>query len=414
MRPLCCALLWFYVAIAQPAVADGAGTPFEAGVAAFDAGDYERALGFFAAALDAGLEGPAVHYNIAVANYKLGRYRAAASEFALIADRYPAMRGLAEYNLGLVSQKVGQPAAAKRHFQRAARSSDDEKIRLLAERQLSAPAASNPTWYGSLSTRVGHDDNVRLLSSDSLAQYGLSSASSSTELTAIVSGPLSSGPGLRFDGSLYSVRYPDASFFDQNFLGAGFAYQWRAGRWLAEAGPKAIYSTLDGDGYEKRVGIGLRIRRSLTPSTTFGLRYAHDDITAGAARFAYVAGQRDWLELRVDHRHAQSRVSVRYSVEWNDRSPDFASSRDELSLLYGRNFNPRWRADVQGSLRWSDYADSTVPRTEDLKGLSFGLTRTLPGKWEINTSVETSTNSSVDPYSYDRSRFAIAFTKSFY
>ena len=90
--PLLIVLLAFATAVSA---ADQTGEPFAAGVAAFNAQDYERALTLFQAALDAGVEGPAVHYNIAVASYKLGRYRRAEAEFVLIADRYPAMRGLA-------------------------------------------------------------------------------------------------------------------------------------------------------------------------------------------------------------------------------------------------------------------------------------------------------------------------------
>ena len=409
--PLLIVLLAFATAVSA---ADQTGEPFAAGVAAFNAQDYERALTLFQAALDAGVEGPAVHYNIAVASYKLGRYRRAEAEFVLIADRYPAMRGLAEYNLGLVAEKLGNPQAAQRHFRSAARTSEDPKIRALAEQRLQSQRSPKPVWYGSVNTRVGHDDNVRLLSSDVLAQNGLSAASDSTEITAIVSGPLSSEPGLRFDGSFYAVRYPDASFFDQDFLGLALAYQWRAGRWLAEVGPHLSDSTLDGDGYEQRTGIGVRARRSITSKTTFGIRYSHDDVNSGAARFAYVEGSRDWLELRVDHRSEQSRLTARYSVESNNRSVDFASTREQVSVLYRYDFSDRWRADVQGSLRWSDYRSSAVPRTENLKEVVFGVTRALANKWEIDTSLATSRNGTVSPYSYTRTRLAVGLTKSFY
>lgn len=407
-------LILFLALTTTVRAADQSGESFAAGVAAFNAQDYARALVLFQAALDAGLEGPAVHYNIAVASYKLGHYRRAETEFGLIADRYPAMRGLAEYNLGLVAEKLGNPQAAQRHFRRAARTAEDAKVRTLAERRLRPERSSKPIWYSSFNTRVGHDDNVRLLSSDVLAQNGLAAASDSTEITAIVSGPLSSGPGLRFDGSFYAVRYSDASFFDQDFLGLGLAYQWRAGRWLAEVGPHLTDSTLDGDGYEQRTGIGVRVRRNVTSTTTFGIRYSYDDVNSGAARFAYVEGSRDWLELRVDHRGDQSRLTARYSIESNDRSVDFASRRDQVSLLYRYDFSDRWRADVRGSLRRSDYRDATVPRTENLKEMGLDVTRALPNKWEINASLANFRNSSVNPYSYTRTRLTVGFTKSFY
>ena len=65
-----------------------------AGAGAFESSDYQTALNHFISARDGGLEGPAVHYNIAVSQFKLGRFDDAAETFRLIADRYPQMEGL--------------------------------------------------------------------------------------------------------------------------------------------------------------------------------------------------------------------------------------------------------------------------------------------------------------------------------
>jgi tetratricopeptide (TPR) repeat protein len=84
-------------------------------------------------ARDAGQSGVAVHYNIAVCQFKLERFDDARMTFRHIADNYPKMRGLAEYNLGLVERRLGNTRAAQEHFIRAWElSPDDEKIRALA------------------------------------------------------------------------------------------------------------------------------------------------------------------------------------------------------------------------------------------------------------------------------------------
>ncbi|MCH7854315.1 MAG: tetratricopeptide repeat protein [Proteobacteria bacterium] len=114
IRILIVALL---LALAQGVLADSA-DDWLAGQQAFQNGDFSTALGVFQRARDAGLEGPAVHYNIAVCHFELENFEQAGRSFQLIADRFPLMRGLAEYNLGLVARRLGNATAAREHFLR--------------------------------------------------------------------------------------------------------------------------------------------------------------------------------------------------------------------------------------------------------------------------------------------------------
>ena len=84
-----------------------------AGQQAFEDGDYRAALDYFTNAWDAGLPGPAVQYNIAVSLYKLRRYVDARKSFEEIARQHPKMRVLAEYNLGLVANRLGDADRAR-------------------------------------------------------------------------------------------------------------------------------------------------------------------------------------------------------------------------------------------------------------------------------------------------------------
>lgn len=388
---------------------------FTEGTAAFSGEDYALALSKFQAALDAGMEGPAVHYNIAVSYYKLGDFDHAKAEFSLIAERYPAMRELAQYNLGLVARRQGEQEAAEAYFREALENNQDEKIRRLAAMQLhSRSAAGNGRWYGLINTRFGHDDNVRLVSNDVPVSSGVSAESRSTEFTALLSGPLSAIPGFRFDGSLYAIRYADASFYDQNFVRFGVVYQWRWGRWLAEGGPQLSFSTLDGDSYEQRTGAGLRFRRDISPELSFAARYIHDQVDSGAARFEFVEGSRNWYELRLDHNKARGRMTFTYSLESNNRGSTIASTRNRLALRYRYPFNAQWTADFEGSFRRSSYDDLATPRNENLTALSIDVTRHLTREWDITASMSLSSNDTVAPYSYDRKQFAFSFGKTFY
>jgi tetratricopeptide (TPR) repeat protein len=395
---------------------------FAAGTAAFEGEDYAVALAHFEEARALGLDGPAIHYNLGVCYYKLGDWRSARTAFELVADRYAAMRGLAEYNLGLVAQKQQRSQEAEAFFRQALANSDDEAIRQLALRQLELAPRPEPEpvrepkqWLTLVDARLGHDDNVLLLAEDIPLPDGQSAESRFTEIWALISGPASSELGIRFDGSVYAVRYADASIFDQSVIRVGAAYEWRWGAWQAEAGPHASYTTLDGDSFEQRLGVGLRFSRNIAPQTALGVRLVHDEIDEGKARFAAFAGTRDWLELRVDHDIADGRLTLAYARESNDRQGEYVSAdRDRLSVRYRHFFDQRWLGDVQATWRDSRYGELAQPRDEDLKELSFALTRNLPRSWQVGGEVSFGDNASnVETFVYDRNRMAVGVTKQF-
>lgn len=388
---------------------------YSAGTAAFAHEDYALALSHFQAALAAGLEGPAIHYNLAASYFRLGEYDQSAKEFSLIAARYPAMQALAEYNLGLIAKRQGNSDSAASYFRQALDGTDDTKIAALAQRELRPrPTTESGRWYSLVSTRLGYDDNVRLVSADVPLTNGMSAGSSSTEFMAVVSGPVSAESGFRFDGSLYSIRYGDASFFNQNYLRAGIVYQWRWSGWLAEAGPHISRSTLDGSGYERRLGGGLRVRHELTPRLYFGARYIHDKVDAVGDRFSFVEGSRDWLELRLDRSLAAGRFGVAYSVESNDRGSAIAASREKLGLSYLHDFADKWTAETEGAIRHSSYDGAAIPRDEDLLDVTVTVTRNFARGWALTGAASVASNDSVDPYAYDRSRFSLGFSRTFY
>ena len=218
-------------AFALPAVAD-VPADWASGQQAFAAGDYESALLYFELARDAGQDGVAVHYNIAVCQFKLSRFGEARATFGYIAANYPKMRGLAEYNLGLVERRLGNDAAARQHFITAwDNSGDDETLQSLAAAMLEELAPpEQPEWYGAVALRVGHDDNVALRDSLGLPA-GVTSESPTADLFASL-GFNPSGLGeLWLDGNVFAVAYPDADDFDQSEFRLGALYTWRPGDW---------------------------------------------------------------------------------------------------------------------------------------------------------------------------------------
>lgn len=422
MRAVCVSLLaaWlgFWATSAAAAASPEASEAFEAGKAAFAAHDYSRALTGFRSARDLGLAGPAVHYNLGVCYYKLADYRQAESTFRYIAGAYPAMQALAQYNLGLIALKRRRTDEAAALFRAALAGSDDETVRRLAARQLSDVAeAQSPRkpWLAMIDTRVGHDDNVLLLAEEIALPGGNTADSSFTQLFALLAAPLSSTNGFRIDGSFFAIRYPEASIFDQTVMRVGALYRWELGSWRAEAGPHFSSSTLDGDAFERRAGLDLKLQRNVGLRAALGVRYVHDEVGEGEERFAFIEGSRDWLELRLDRRGTRGHMTLSYAIESNDRRDSSVSpARDKLSFRYRHAFGERWSTDLELSVRESDYDELSEARIEELGELALGVTRHLGRNWQVNALVSVADNdSNAASVRYDRRRVSLGLSKSF-
>jgi tetratricopeptide (TPR) repeat protein len=393
---------------------------FAAGTAAFAAEDYSRALEHFEAALAAGLDTPAVHYNIGVCRYKLGLYPAARKAFAVIAERYPAMRGLAEYNLGLVALQMDDRARAERHFQAALDSTSDETIRHLASRQLGLDAeaeieqATKDEWLAIVDGRLGYDDNVLLLADEISLPDGQSTESRFVELWGFFSRPVAAS-AFRFDANVYSIQYPEASIFDQSVLHISTPYEWTLGSWRGEAGPQLGWTTIDGDVLDRRVGLGVRASRAIAPGMRVEFRYIHDDVDEGDPEYAFFAGERALLEVRLDRHGERGRLTLGRGIERNDREAAAVSPRrSRWTVRYRRDLGPSWLIDVEAVWRDSRYTRLAEPRDEELAELALEVTRILPGGWLANASVSSADNDSdVSIATYRRRRAAVGITKQF-
>lgn len=408
-------------AAADPSTASEA---FAEGTAAFSAGDFEHALARFEAALAAGLDGPAVHYNIGVCLYRLGRYPQADAAFASIADRWPDMRGLAEYNLGLVALKQGESRRAERHFRAALASTDDETIVYLAREQLArgaqapgapaAPQAPTDERLVLVDARLGYDDNVLMLADEIRLPDGQSGESRFIEVWAQISDPLADS-GFRFDGSVYALHYPEAETFDQNVLQVGFPYEWSIGAWRGEAGPQLGWTTFDGDVLDRRVAIDARASRDVGPGSTVELRFAHQEIGEGDSLYEFFAGDRTVLEVRLHLRGQHGRLTLSHGVERNDRvAATVSPRRTRWSVHYLYDVSAAWQMEMQASWRDSRYGKLAEPREEDLGEIDVFVTRVLPDDWFASAGVSLVDNdSNVSTADYRGRRMSIGVMKQF-
>jgi hypothetical protein len=400
---------------AAPALAD-AQQDWESGQAAFAAGDLESALLYFQIARDGGQQGPAVHYNIAVCQFELGRYEAARETFRRIGDNYPKMRGLAEYNMGLAERRLGNSGAARQHFIRAwDLSPDDEKLRSLSAAMVGEPEPEESSdWYGAVALRLGHDDNVALRDSLGLPA-GVTAESPMADVFLSLTGTPAALRGLMVDASAYIVAYSDANDFDQSEFRLGGLYGWSPRNWWIEAGAHLVYGTLGGSGFEREIALSARAIRDLSDETSLDLLLRYDEIDEVDADFAGLAGSRQRIDLRYRRDLASHSFILRFGLEENDRrDPGVSPSRNRLHADY--RFQPAsgWGVEAGIEYRTSDYDELEIPRNEDLTTITAALTRTVADVWIFALQYQYSDNESSDPeFAYERNLITLGVLRTF-
>jgi tetratricopeptide (TPR) repeat protein len=385
---------------------------FAAATTAFETGDYRRALRLFETARANGSDSAALHYNIGVCQYRVGDYTEAAATFALVRDRFPQFAAVAEYNRGLALSALNDRNAARTAFQRA-RAGDDALAGLAdsALARLGAANAPRSRWVGYFDVAAGHDDNVALVDELSLPAT-VSASTSFTELVGYAGGRVGQRGSLSFSG--YSVRYADASQFDQTALRVDTAFGWSPGDWRFEAGPHFAETLLDGDGFERALGVSLRAIRPITERVTFDVRLVYDDLDAPSSRFAFIDGTRQRLRLGLESRGQQSRIRVGYEIEANDRaSASVSPDRDRLVLNLQRGAG-RWSLEATLAYRQSDYDDLAAPRHERLTEIGAAARRNLQKGWLFGTEYRLADNdSNIAQFGYRSRRVSLSVGKGF-
>lgn len=403
--------------IGQNAFADTADA-WAAGQLAFHDGDYASALGYFQSARDAGLDGPAVHYNIAVCHFKLRDYDQARQVFYLIAEKFPQMRGLAEYNLGLVARRLGDERKARQHFLSAYQlSPDNETLRILASNMLgeTEPAVSTVSrWVGSAGLRAGHDSNVALRDEIGLPA-GATASTPMADVFGSIRSPSNGRNGFRLDASAYLARYFDSDEFDQSDVYGKIFYDLRLGDWRFEFGGHGSAGTLGGKAFDRKAGGGGRAVWYLGRTSSIDFRYTYDDIRAADSAFAGIKGSRQQVEARYQQYSGGHRLILKFSVEANDRvDPGVSPARTILGAEYRYEPGPGWGYEAALNFRDSDYDDLATPRKEELLSIRAGLTHMLFSDWFMLFDYRYSENDSSDPsFSYDRNQISLGILKTF-
>ncbi len=408
---------WLFLIAPVMAIAESH-DPWQAGQLAFEREDFAAALAEFETAAADGVDGPAVHYNIAVCQYKLERYEESARTFRLIADRYPRMRGLAEYNLGLTAHRLGDTEAARAHFLRAyEESGDNETLRILSSRMLGRlpeAATADDRLSGAFGLRSGHDDNVVLL--DALGiPAGQSASSPMLDVFGLVRGPVANSESFNFELNGYAVAYADADDFDQlDFRGSIF-YQRRAAAWQTELGAGAGIGTFGGDLFDRRISAEIRASRDVGDRQALSLRYAFDRISDANEIYSGIDGTRQQVDVRYRYRNRPHYVSVLLRLEDNDRDdPGVSPRRYRVGIGYRYWSGGRWSYEAGASYRNSRFSGLANSRNEDLRSVHAGLAYEIDANWQATGEIRYAENDSSDAaYAYDRTQVTVGIVRGF-
>jgi hypothetical protein len=376
---------------------------------AFEAGEYATALDGFLAARAAGLSGPAVHYNIGVCAWRLGRLDEAERAFLVVAET-PSMAALAHYNLGLVSLRRGDEDAARGWFIRARDGSDDGALRQLAEAGLArldspprrtTPSAPRPSYY--LSARAGYDDNVALVSDgELLGVSGTESAYAEGQFAA----HLPIRDDLQAEASAYLLNYAELGEYDQAGGRLGLRLDYPLGEWRAQAAIQVEHNRLDGSAFENRRGGTLTAAKTLGTGWELRLRYRLEDVD-GRAPFESLSGTRQQAALRLRRHAASHLLRLEYQFETNDRDSDAVSpDRHALAAEWTARLPRRLHATLGLDWRRSRFALAADNDYDEHRWMvSAGLGGELAGDWQWALGYDWSRNrSDAAGFSYRRNR----------
>jgi tetratricopeptide (TPR) repeat protein len=377
----------------------------EAG-AAFEAEDYSKSRALFEQALAAGIEGPAIHYNIGAAAYLGGDLPRAERAFREVA-RTSEMAALAHYNLGLVALDRRDEREAREWFNRAIHDDvPDERLKALVLSQLAELPEPRARGAWSYYTRggYGHDDNVALRSS-SLPSSATGDEDSYGEL--VFAGSYSIG-NWRMDTAGGTTEYMNLDEFSQSAYSLGAARGFRSDNWYFELGAYGSQFSLGGEVFERNFAAAALATRFFSGGSRLRAQLRAASVT-GKGEFTGMTGERTELGLYYDKHWREWNFGVHSRGEINDsEDPFYAGSWLQLGAEARYAWSPTWGFIAGAAVRRTSHrAQLTTVNgwDDDRTTLQFGATRVLWRQAQLFVRYEHERNDSpVAGYHYDRNR----------
>lgn len=365
--------LWFLASVAGAATGDQL---FAQGVGAFKNGNFDLAVIYFQQARAAGLDLPTLYFNLAASLYKLGRYAQAEEAFRMCA-RDPLWSSLANYNAGLAAYQRGQRAAAADYFKYASRIGDSDEVRGLALAMLERvdPAASREP-RGTLTVNAGYNDNVTL-SADSQTLAASSESDYFSEVLASATGWWGKNSRtLRWDASLYDLRYRELSGNNITSVALGVGKPSRVASWYSNFGGQWEYVLRNGRRFQQIGSLRVTGIRDRQNGGDLRLGAQVSVIDALDSEFAFLDGSRQEIEASIGQRVGAGHTRFAFGIERNDRA-DLAIANEFFSfspLRYRVSFAGSWP--VRGYWRFQPSVSYTRSRYADADLRASGMVAT--------------------------------------
>jgi tetratricopeptide (TPR) repeat protein len=383
---------------------------FAQGSAAYDAADYSRARALFERALDEGMTGPAIHYNIGSAAYRGGDLPRAERAFREVA-RTPSMASLAYYNRGLVALERRDETDAREWFQRTLHdATPDARLQMLASRRLEElPESRSPgAWYYYSRAGVGYDDNVALRS----ASFDSAATGQADAYGELILATTYSIGQWRVDTGASLLEYQDLHDFSQSNYYFGGARGFRTDQWYFELGATGSQASLGGDVYERDVAAGGQATRLFAGGSRLRAQLRATSVQ-GQGLFTGLTGRRVESGLYFDQHWRGWSVGAHARAETDDSDdPVFTSRWFQLGADTGYEISPVWNLALSAALRRTRHAaqPDTVGSWDDKRAtLLVGLSRTLWKRTQLFVRYERERNDSpVAGYDYERSWAAVS------
>ncbi|MEN8141648.1 MAG: tetratricopeptide repeat protein [Thermodesulfobacteriota bacterium] len=381
---------------------------FQQGRQAFVQKNYQQAIILFQKAEAAGMERPALVYNLGVSAYKAGDYPLARQSFQKLLA-VPEMAELARYNLGLVALRSKDYQAAAALFRQVAEGSGDAKLQDLAAaglRRCRAEIETKKSWYGFVSVGAGYDDNIELYT-DLLG----ASAEDDWFTEIMASGRKEVGPGpagLAIFASGFYQRFSSESQYDQGLADIGLSYLAGTRKASLEVRGDYAYTILDGEGLEQTPSLILQGRYLFTAQASLRLKGRRSYVDIQRDDLAYLTGWRDQLLAEFAWQDETLALSTSFGREDNERdSPEFSPLRHSVAIKARLGRRAGLHFSGRGEYRRSTFAmiATSGERQEERVTIGGEISCPLPAGWFLDlehTRVENDANRGYDSYDYSR------------
>lgn len=338
-----------------------AAAPFEAGIAAYRAGDYHQARDRFREAESQGRASEELRFNLALSYYKLGEYEAARAAFETLRGS-ESLRDVAEYHLGLVAAQRGYKEQAALHMQATQAMTDSTELRQLVDVALQRLNTEPQRFASYTAFGAGYDSN-RTQSSDTARSAEVDPEAQFTELSAVARYFIGRDLGTELRGSFYGRDYAPDSELDQYSTQLSLRRTWPVKNWLLGAATETEAVWLGGENFQNAAGVNLDANWT-DGASTYTVRY-RPSIIAGGDDYQYVEGWSQRGELAYSYATPAVRLRLNYEAEVNDRRDlergiEFYSQspvRHGLGVRLSHRLSQMLSLDWSAGYRHSRYSD---------------------------------------------------------